>query len=125
MDGTLFWPSIRDQSHEGFAASMRNDAALWRLSVRSTAPWLEIAGQQIVEWGGALRWVVTTDTEAATMLRAWATAHGGHATLYRGNDKSAGAFQSLASPLLALHRRLKDVFDPQGILNRGRLFAEI
>ena len=125
VDGTLFWPSIRDQNHARCAPSMRDDAALWRLSVRSTAPWLQISGEQIVEWGGALRWVVTTDEAVATTLRAWASAHGGHATLYRGNDKSAGAFQPLAPPLLALHRRLKAVFDPHAILNRGRLFAEI
>src|SRR5512132_1907636 len=75
VDGTLFWPSIRDQTHARFAESMRSDAALWRLSVRSTAPWLEIAGEQIVEWGGALRWVVTTDAAVATTLRAWASAH--------------------------------------------------
>ena len=125
VNGTLFWPSIRDQTHARFAESMRSDAALWRLSVRSTAPWLEIAGEQIVEWGGALRWVLTTDAAVATTLRAWASAHGGHATLYRGNDKSVGAFQPLAPPLLALHRRLKAVFDPHAILNRGRLFAEI
>ena len=125
VDGTLFWLSIRDQTHARFATSMRNDATLWRLSVRSTAPWLEIAGEQIVEWGGALRWVVTTDGAAGSTLRAWAATNGGHAALYRGNDKSAGAFQPLAPPLLALHRRLKDVFDPHRILNRGRLFAEI
>jgi glycolate oxidase FAD binding subunit len=30
----------------------------------------------------------------------------------------------LPAPLLALHRRLKEVFDPRRILNPGRLYAE-
>lgn len=124
VDGAAFWASIRDQTHELFAAATRGDAALWRLSVRSTAPWLDVPGDQVVEWGGALRWVLVTDSAAASMLRAWAAEHGGHATLYRGADKSAGVFQPLPPPMVALHRRLKDVFDPQRVLNRGRLFAE-
>jgi glycolate oxidase FAD binding subunit len=33
-------------------------------------------------------------------------------------------FQPLPEPLLALHRRLKANFDPQGILNRGRMYPE-
>jgi len=125
VDGTAFWPSIRDQTHDRFTAATRGDAAMWRLSVRSTAPWLDVPGDQVVEWGGALRWIVVTDNAAASTLRAWAADHGGHATLYRGTDKSSGVFQPMPPPMIALHRRLKDVFDPQRVLNRGRLFAEL
>jgi len=39
-------------------------------------------------------------------------------------DKSAGVFQPLPPAMIALHRRLKQVFDPQHVLNRGRLLAE-
>jgi len=31
-------------------------------------------------------------------------------------------FTPLAAPLLALHRRLKHAFDPQGVLNPGRMY---
>jgi glycolate oxidase FAD binding subunit len=55
-------------------------------------------------------------------LRAWAHDHGGHATLFRAADKSAGAFHPLSPTMLGLHRRLKAVFDPFGILNPGRLY---
>ncbi len=100
----------------------RKRVALWRLSVRSTAPMAEFGGGTLVEWGGALRWVAADAGTAPSALRAWAAEQGGHATLYRASDKSAGAFHPLPEPLLALHRRLKDVFDPQRILNRGRLY---
>ena len=69
--------------------------------------------------------VVAMDGAPASKIRAWAAEHGGHATLYRGADKSAGVFHPLPSPMVALHRRLKQVFDPQRVLNRGRLFAEL
>ena len=39
-------------------------------------------------------------------------------------DKSAGVFQPLPTAMLALHQRLKQQFDPHGIFNRGRLYAE-
>jgi glycolate oxidase FAD binding subunit len=35
-----------------------------------------------------------------------------------------GAFAPLPPALLALHQRLKKTFDPKGILNPGRLYAE-
>jgi len=73
----------------------------------------------------ALRWLVAMDGAPASKIRAWAAEHGGHATLYRGADKSAGVFHPLPSPMVALHRRLKQVFDPQRVLNRGRFFAEV
>jgi FAD/FMN-containing dehydrogenase len=49
---------------------------------------------------------------------------GGHATLFRGGDRDA-VFHPLPAPLLALHRRLKCNLDPAGILNHGRMYAEL
>ena len=45
----------------------------------------------------------------------------GHATLFRGGDRSAGVFHPLAPAIAKIHRRLKDAFDPSGILNPGRM----
>jgi glycolate oxidase FAD binding subunit len=49
-------------------------------------------------------------------------AAGGHATLFRGGDKSAGAFQPLAPAVARIHQRLKANFDPAGIFNPGRMY---
>jgi glycolate oxidase FAD binding subunit len=54
-----------------------------------------------------------------------AAAAGGHATLFRGGDKTVGVFQPLSLPLLQIHRNLKRAFDPQGILNPGRLYPDM
>jgi glycolate oxidase FAD binding subunit len=132
-DDTGFWSTVREQTHPFFAAVAGSDVdrptetagaapALWRLSVRSTAPFSDLGGDQLVEWGGALRWVAGARSDPAK-LRAWAQSHGGHATLFRAVDKSAGAFQPLSAPLEAIHRRLKASFDPAGVFNRGRLHA--
>jgi glycolate oxidase FAD binding subunit len=54
-----------------------------------------------------------------------AAAAGGHATLFRHRPDDADAFAPLAPAILRLHRDLKRVFDPAGILNPGRLYADL
>jgi glycolate oxidase FAD binding subunit len=55
-------------------------------------------------------------------VRDAAAKAGGHATLFVGRDKSAGAFAPLQSPIDRIHRELKKSFDPAGIFNPGRLY---
>ncbi|WP_310386003.1 glycolate oxidase subunit GlcE [Roseateles sp.] len=121
-----FWAGLRDHSDEyflGAARAVEGGAKLWRLSLPQTAPALSLHGEQLIEWGGAQRWVATP--LAANAIRELATKAGGHATLFRGADKSGGAFTPLSAPLLRIHRELKKSFDPQGIFNPGRLYDEL
>lgn len=121
-DADLFWCSLREQTHAFFAGDA--DAALWRLSVRSTAPWVDFGGPQLVEWGGAQRWLSASAQAHSEKLRLWARQHGGHATLFRAVDKSAGVFQRPDEPLLRIQRELKSTFDPHGIFNRHRMYPD-
>jgi glycolate oxidase FAD binding subunit len=114
-----FWHDIREQSHPFFANSTQ---ALWRLSLPSVAAPLTLPGTQMIEWGGAQRWL-QTNADAA-QIRAVAAAAGGHATLYVGSDRAVGVFHPLQPALGAIHRRLKASFDPSGIFNPGRLYPE-
>ena len=115
-----FWgKQIREQGHDFFAG----EEPLWRLSVPSATPPLELPGRQLVEWGGAQRWY--RGEHSVQAVREAATAVGGHATLIRGGDRSGDVFQLPAPPLMALHRNLKQALDPHGLLNPGRLFAEL
>ena len=117
-----FWDGLRDQRDEffvGAAHAVERGATLWRLSVPSTAPPLRPSGEQLIEWGGAQRWLCTS--APASQLREAARQAGGHATLYRGSDRSCGVFEPLAPALARIHRDLKAAFDPEGIFNRGRL----
>jgi glycolate oxidase FAD binding subunit len=118
-DAEGFWRGVREQQADFFAG----DAALWRLSVPASTPPLDLPGAQLIEWGGALRWLAF-DAPAALVREAAARA-GGHATLFRGGDKSVGAFQPLPAPLMQIHQNLKRNFDPQGLFNPGRLYPEL
>jgi glycolate oxidase FAD binding subunit len=113
-----FWIGIREQTDTFF----RSNTPLWRLSVKSTTPPLKLPGGQLIEWGGALRWL-KSDVDAKTIRDAAASA-GGHATLFRASDKSAGVFQPLTPALLKVHKQLKQTFDPAGIFNPGRLYPD-
>lgn len=118
-----FWTGLRDHTDEFFVGAQRavaGGARLWRLGLPSTAPELKLHGEQLIEWGGAQRWVVTPMEPAA--VREAAAGVGGHATLFRSLDKSPGAFTPLSAPLAAIHRRLKASFDPHGVFNPGRLY---
>ena len=58
----------------------------------------------------------------ALKLREMAAQAGGHATLFRGGDKSQGVFTPLQPGLVVLHNNLKREFDPSGIFNPGRMY---
>ena len=117
-EARAFWSGIREHTDPFF----RTELPLWRLSVPSTTPPLALPGAQMIEWGGALRWLAT-NADARTVREA-ARRAGGHATLFRGGDKSAGVFGPLEPALAKIHRRLKASFDPEGIFNRGRMYPD-
>jgi glycolate oxidase FAD binding subunit len=114
-----FWRAIREQTAPFFGT----DRPLWRLSVPSVTLPLALPGEQLLEWGGALRWL-SSKADARTVREA-AARSGGHATLFRASDKSAGAFTPLAPALAKIHRNLKQAFDPAGIFNPGRMYPDL
>ena len=46
------------------------------------------------------------------------------ATLFRGAHDDAEVFEPLTPALSRLHASLKRVFDPQGVLNPGRMYRD-
>lgn len=127
-----FWDELRQLS-----VLQRSDAPVWRIS---TAP---RAGPKVVaaisrympcgafyDWSGGLIWVEVlpaADAGAADVRRVVA-AHGGHATLIRAEPAVRAAvdvFQPLEPRLSHISRDIKSVMDPGGILNPGRMYADV
>jgi glycolate oxidase FAD binding subunit len=118
------WMQCRDQRLPWFTD--RRDRDLWRLSVPQTAPVFDLPELPVIEWHGGQRWVSAGPGDAARLREAAARA-GGHATLFAaagGRPHPTGRFAPLAPPLYRIHRELKRQFDPAGILNRGRMYAD-
>ncbi len=114
-----FWQGLRDQ-HDEFFTSAEPGATLWRLSLPQTAPALPLPEDTLIEWGGAQRWVYST--QDAAVLRSVAAAAGGHATAFRGGA-SGSVFTPLTGPLARIHAALKTAFDPDHVFNPGRLIC--
>ena len=124
------WDACREQTLPFFAQPPSPQACLWRLSVAQTAPTLDLPYAQLIEWQGALRWL-WAPAEAATQLRQAAQQAGGQATLFRrAANASAEApaavpvFTTLAPVQLRIQRELKKQFDPAGVFNPDRLYAD-
>ena len=116
QDNSL-WSDLKQQSHPFFS----NNSNLWRLSVPPSTPLFCTDKPQMVEWGGALRWI-DNDNEMFSIAKQY----GGHATMYRpGHSSLENIFQPLPGSLLDIHRRIKHSFDPENILNPGRLYREL
>lgn len=117
-DAVRFWSRLREQRSAFFDTRQ----PLWRLSLASDTDPLPLTGKWLYEWGGALRWLVSD--QPAEAVRAAAEAAGGHATLFRGAAPGEAVFHPLPAALLSVHRRLKQAFDPEGVLNPGRLYPD-
>jgi glycolate oxidase FAD binding subunit len=123
------WQALRNQSMDFF--KLQGDECLWRLSVPDTAPDLQL-GDTVVEWHGAQRWVKLPYSNAA-LIRSKVNALGGNAILFVAAEavnatariENKVVFNPLKAPLDRIHRDLKKQFDPAGIFNHGRMFADM
>jgi len=95
-------------------------ATLYRLIVPANAPCDTLEGESLIDWAGAQRWIKTSSTFSE--IQRHANTLGGTASAYRDGLRDEDVFMPLQAPLLALHKRIKDVMDPAGILNPGRLY---
>jgi glycolate oxidase FAD binding subunit len=90
----------------------------------------ETGGDVIYDWGGGLIWAALPpqpDAQAA-LVRQRAAAVGGHAMLLRASDevrRQVDVFQPASEGVAALSERVRQSFDPKGILNRGRMARRV
>ena len=123
-DGSVFWNSIREQTHPFF----QSGSSLWRLSLKSNSPPLKLLGQQLIEWGGSLRWLACSGEGMNTeenIIHSESILAGGNATLFRSNERSDSAFHPPGPQMMKIYQRIKEKFDPVGIFNPGRMFRDL
>ena len=132
-NSALFWQEVRDVTQ----LSAGQGITLWRVSIPpQAAPHLidALAGssslEHLFDWGGGLVWLATSEGAAqfASRLRSALAASGGHATLVRADAevrRSVEVFQPQPQALAALTQRIKESFDPQRILNPGRMYSGV
>lgn len=122
------WTACRDLKLPFFTTAPTDTLALWRLSVPQTAPVLNLPWPQLVEWHGGQRWLRAPES-AQEQLRLVASAVGGSASAFIvASGSTTGAknrFSPLPPAIEHIHRRLKAEFDPAGIFNPGRMYADI
>ena len=109
-----YWQDLNNLKLDFFELKGR----LWRISVAAMSGPVSENSPQLIDWGGAQRWLKSDEPAEAVHLRAIRL--GGHATCF-SDDPSVPTFQPLGGNLLALNKRFKAALDPAGILNPGRL----
>ncbi len=131
---SAFWTSLRDVTP---LAAL--DADIWRLSTAPTdgpraVESLKRGGIPLrswfYDWAGGLVWLATEPAPDSheEPIRAAVNAVGGHATLIRAAESVRAAvpvFHPQPAALAALSARVKNSFDPQRVLNRGRMREDL
>jgi glycolate oxidase FAD binding subunit len=84
----------------------------------------------LYDWAGGLVWIMLapSDDAGAALIRRAVSACGGQATLVRAPAAIRAATDVFAPQepgLAALTRRVKQGFDPKGVLNPGRMWAGV
>jgi glycolate oxidase FAD binding subunit len=127
------WRSVRQV--KPFAGAAARERPLWRIS---TAPArghellaaITPAAQMFYDWAGGLIWVAMpfADEPDAAAVRGAVAEIGGHAMLVRAPASVRAALDVFApepAGLAALSKRVKESFDPKGVLNPGRMWAGV
>jgi len=114
-DAALFWRQCIEQQHDFFKTA----TDLWRFSVPASTPEIALSGDWFYEWGGAQRWLKTTEPKQT--IFSMAETLEGHASLFRTQHRSSELFQPLPSVLKKLNGNIKMAFDPLGLFNPYRM----
>ena len=128
QDAAAVWTEVRD-----VAPFAGREGAVWRIAVRPSRAARLVAGiaaqreaLAYYDWGGGLIWLTTPedDMAGARIVRAESAKIGADAVLVRASDAARAAAPAFPPPpeaVAALTRGLKAKFDPQGVLNPGRM----
>ncbi len=129
-DSRAFWRAVRDV----VPFVTRKERAVWRISATATAGAAigtklvtETGAEVLYDWAGGLLWIEMPDGAPREAVVRGVLGAQGHATLMRADasQRAGDVFEPLEPSLAALAKRVKESFDPKGLLNPGRMYAGI
>ena len=112
-----FWKSVKNHELEFF----QTEHPLWRIILPNNAPVLSINGDSCIEWNGGLRWIKST--EDAQQIIDHCQNIKAQASLFKAQSKPKDCLADISPSLKKLHLNLKTAFDPNRILNPGRMYS--
>lgn len=110
-----FWTQLNERQLPFFA----DERPLWRLSLPTNTPLVDLPGTSLLDWGGCQRWL-KSDAPAEDIQKL-AASLGGHASC-QTPGVTATPLQPLPPLLARYHQQLKAQLDPKGIFNSGRTY---
>lgn len=133
-ESRALWRNVRD-ARAFMSVAPGSDRTLWRLSTAPSeavrvAAMISPDAEIFYDWAGGLIWIAmpAADDGGAGAVGRAASLVGGHATLIRAPAAvraKVDVFPKQDSGVAALTKRVKDSFDPKGILNPGRMWAGV
>lgn len=135
QNSLTFWREIRDvRLLDGDGVK---PGVVWRISLPPDAApklldhlYAAVDIEAFLDWGGGLIWArVTGMTDAGSyVIRRAMMACGGHATIMRADiatRTTVPVFHPESRTVERLTRNIKEAFDPEGILNPGRMYEGV
>lgn len=112
-----FWQQLNFQQLAFFSTG----APLWRFSVNSAANIDELDAHCLIDWGGAQRWYAASADKQ--QMQVSAAQAGGQVSLFSGGNRQLEVMHEPPLALKIIQQRVKKAFDPDAILNPGRLYS--
>ena len=81
-----------------------------------------------IDWAGGLIWLSTKDVETISKMRIFSVKNNGHLTIYKSDDNHRRTEEFLTcgdTNFKILSSKIKKSFDPNLILNPGKMYAGI
>jgi len=126
---SIFWREVKNL--EGFS---NNEVYICKISLPVTnmenflKHFENINFKYFLDWGGNIAWCALSNQRDLDQMRIFCLKHDGHLTVLRADDnfRKSEEFLTNSNPnLRILSKKLKESFDPKGILNPNKMYAGI
>ncbi len=126
---SIFWREIKNLEGYANTSEFICKVSLPITNMRNFLNHFEnIKFKYFLDWGGNIAWCLLQNHEDLEQMRIFCLKHDGHLTILRANDnfrKSEEFLTNSDTQLKILSKKLKESFDPKGILNPNKMYAGI